>query len=344
MQIVDALQEGGLLNYWGFSYGTALGATVAALFPDRMDKVVLDGVLNPHDYYAGRDVSETTSSDETLDGFFTGCVANPGNCALAADGTTAEGLKQKIYNFFDEVKFNPLVAGGNITTDIIDYTVVKLVIQTALYGPASWPGLALAFHDLFQGNYTTFLALVAGSAPQPIYPNYGPEAAQGIRAGDTRLRTDNLTDLYPLIDEFYATSRIFGDSLSSQALTYAQWPFQAKGAYTGDFCVKTRNPVLFIGNSFDPFTPLVSARNASAGFEGSVVLEHQGYGVSLPAYRAPSPSLKHQMHSIVLQLSPRSARPKPSELTLSMAPFQLRGPSAPLLFRCSQMRLLSFKH
>lgn len=71
MQIVDALGEDGLLRYYGtlksalgmarviltcvgFSYGTALGATVAAMFPDRMDKVVLDGVLNIDQYYSGR--------------------------------------------------------------------------------------------------------------------------------------------------------------------------------------------------------------------------------------------------------------------------------------------------
>lgn len=35
----------------GLSGGTALGATAAALFPDRMDKVILDGVMNVHEYY-----------------------------------------------------------------------------------------------------------------------------------------------------------------------------------------------------------------------------------------------------------------------------------------------------
>ena len=54
MQIVDALGEDGMLRYLGFSYGTALGATLAAMFPDRMDRVVLDGVLNMHEYYAGQ--------------------------------------------------------------------------------------------------------------------------------------------------------------------------------------------------------------------------------------------------------------------------------------------------
>jgi pimeloyl-ACP methyl ester carboxylesterase len=35
----------------GFSYGTLLGATTAAMFPDRIDKMVFDGVVNAHNYY-----------------------------------------------------------------------------------------------------------------------------------------------------------------------------------------------------------------------------------------------------------------------------------------------------
>lgn len=70
-QIVDALGEDGKLRYWGecgigraklrarggltgllgISGGTTLGATAAAMFPDRIDKVILDGVMNAHEYY-----------------------------------------------------------------------------------------------------------------------------------------------------------------------------------------------------------------------------------------------------------------------------------------------------
>ena len=53
MQIVDAVEEDGLLRYWGISYGATLGATVAAMFPERIDRIVLDGVMNPHQYYNG---------------------------------------------------------------------------------------------------------------------------------------------------------------------------------------------------------------------------------------------------------------------------------------------------
>jgi pimeloyl-ACP methyl ester carboxylesterase len=35
------------------SYGTVLGATISAMFPEKVDKVVLDGVANPFEYYFG---------------------------------------------------------------------------------------------------------------------------------------------------------------------------------------------------------------------------------------------------------------------------------------------------
>lgn len=278
MQIVDALHEDGLLHYWGFSYGTALGETVAALFPDRMGNVVLDGVLNPRLYYAGLDYQEVNSSDVSFDGFFEGCIAAPAECALAQDGATAEILKQKFYTLLYSIKYQPLVLG----TIIIDYSSIKTLITQAMYNPAVWPILASGFHGLLTGNLTTFLESSATIlTSSPTYPNLGPEAPQGIRASDTTLRSNNLTSVLPIIDDFFARSQIFGDWLSGNTFNYAQWPFHAKGAYTGDWCdIKTRNPILFIGSEVDPLTPLVSAINASASFPGSVVLQHGGYGVS----------------------------------------------------------------
>lgn len=55
---------------------------------------------------------------------------------------------------------------------------------------------------------------------------------------------------------------------------------KGKEQYTGDYKAKTKNPILIIGSLYDLRTPLVSAKNASAGFEGSVVLQHNGLGLS----------------------------------------------------------------
>ena len=36
-----------MLSYYGVSYGTQLGTTYAAMFPDRVRAMVLDSVLDP---------------------------------------------------------------------------------------------------------------------------------------------------------------------------------------------------------------------------------------------------------------------------------------------------------
>ena len=42
------------LSYYGISYGTYLGATYAAMFPDEVRALVLDGVLDPVAWSTGR--------------------------------------------------------------------------------------------------------------------------------------------------------------------------------------------------------------------------------------------------------------------------------------------------
>lgn len=41
------------LQYLGFSYGTFIGNTFASMFPERVGRMVLDGVLNAEDYIRG---------------------------------------------------------------------------------------------------------------------------------------------------------------------------------------------------------------------------------------------------------------------------------------------------
>lgn len=42
LHIIEKLGEE-KLKYWGFSYGTFLGVTFASLWPQKMERMVLDG-------------------------------------------------------------------------------------------------------------------------------------------------------------------------------------------------------------------------------------------------------------------------------------------------------------
>lgn len=42
------------IQYWGFSYGTVLGNVLASMFPERIGRIVLDGVVDAEDFVDGR--------------------------------------------------------------------------------------------------------------------------------------------------------------------------------------------------------------------------------------------------------------------------------------------------
>jgi hypothetical protein len=165
---------------------------------------------------------------------------------------------------------------------------VKAAIVGALYKPMLWPTLAAYLRQVLDGDGSGLAALTqmfagSGVTGTSVFPdNSARERLQAIRCSDTAFRTNNLADVMPLVENFYQQSEISGDYWTvEQPLVCTQWPFRAKEVYSGRFeNITTRHPILFIGNTFDPVTPLVSARNASAAFVDSQVLVQNGYGVS----------------------------------------------------------------
>ena len=238
-------------------------------------------------------MEQVTEADTVFDGFFEQCVANPNECDLAQDGISAEDLSQKIYLLLDNLKFNPINLGSNLNDGLIGCDGVKNFIGQNLYNPPTeWPTMATLLHILLTNNVTALTEIFTSPSTQaPTISPKGPEALQGIQCSETTLRSDNLTSVAPLVGPYVARSRIFGESIAALVpLTCARWLFKAKEVYAGDFQAQTRQPLLLIGGPFDPITPLISAQNASSGFAGSIVLQHDGYGVSdmLPPKANPS--------------------------------------------------------
>ncbi|EON60795.1 hypothetical protein W97_00004 [Coniosporium apollinis CBS 100218] len=242
------------------------------MFPDRMDKLVLDGVLNAHQYYNGYETEQVAAVDGTFEGFLAGCVAAPDNCALASGNKTVADLKVAMSDLFDTLKWNPIPFNGTI----VDYSSVRTTIYSTLYVPPYWPRLSNCLNDLLNGDPAAFVQYAAERAAGEGEQD---QAFSGIRCGDKSVRASSASELVPVYDELGRRSKWLGDAVSNMFQDCAQWRFQAKERYEGDFSnIRTKTPLLFIGNSFDPSTPLVSAQNMSTGFQDSIVLQHNGYG------------------------------------------------------------------
>ncbi|KAJ5749485.1 hypothetical protein N7533_006513 [Penicillium manginii] len=276
MQIVDALEEDGLLRYWG--------ATVAAMFPDRMDKIILDGVQNPHEYYhSTANIEEWSDADAAFSDLFAHCVkAGPKLCPLAAHNQTAAALEEMTWRLLDRVKTHPIPVGPML----LDYSGLKGYFQQTMYGMRNWPALMkllnkIIFDGKYDGMESTLQTTAQTLSTDPVMREATRRAVislAGIYCGDNQARTDSLLDFLPTIRALYNTSRLSGDGAIGSYMGCQQWKIKPKEVFRGPFQAKTKTPILIIGNTLDSHTPLKSAHNVSAGYEGSVVLEVNGNG------------------------------------------------------------------
>lgn len=157
-----------------------------------------------------------------------------------------------------------------------------------MYSPYSWPNFTTGL-DMIMGSPKDYdLEFLAGwAAPLQIVDDTSAaaggrlfQALVGIHCSDRVNRVSSLKDFLPTTQRLGNISRIMGPPEIPVAMVCAQWKIDAKERYKGNFQVAPRKPVLLVGNSYDGHTPIVSARNVSSGFQGSTVLEVNGYGVS----------------------------------------------------------------
>ena len=214
-------------------------------------------------------------ADEAFSGFFKGCVDAKQACPLARHNMTASALENQFWKTLFKIKYAPLRSG----TQIVDYYTIKNAVTGTLYSPAQFPVLAKALDDMYSGNLTTILAMGSAGAADTADVGITPEANQGIQCSDKAVRASNRKALMPTVEKKFDISRVLGDSRIFSDMACAQWQMEAKERYEGDFQVKTKNPLLFIGNTYDALTPYQSAFNMSSGFEGSGAIEQLSFGV-----------------------------------------------------------------
>src|SRR5690606_23966786 len=84
LDVLRAVLGDEALTYLGFSYGTELGATYAALFPERVGRLVLDGALDPTLDTGEVAAGQAAGFQKALRAYVADCQAG-GSCPLTGD-------------------------------------------------------------------------------------------------------------------------------------------------------------------------------------------------------------------------------------------------------------------
>ncbi|EKM82169.1 hypothetical protein AGABI1DRAFT_112269 [Agaricus bisporus var. burnettii JB137-S8] len=283
------------LMYWGFSYGTILGSTFAALFPDNVERMVLDGVVDSADYYATAWNTNLLNTSETLNQFFTSChQAGPSSCPFWAPTPTL--ISANLTRIYHDLVANPIPVRGSTAYGVLDYSFVRQGIFAALYAPyATWPALADALAALggpqrdptLMWNFTPremFKCSCSGSCDdesdkderEKDFVKALPDGQAAILCSDGESIPFNISSSRAYLEDLSKTSE-WADIWANIHISCTGWP-KAKKPFRGPIEGNTSFPILFIGNTADPVTPLVHARTMSKRFPGSRVLTQDSPG------------------------------------------------------------------
>ena len=120
------------LWYYGISYGSILGSTFASLYPLRVGRMIIDGVLDMEDYYNG---GWETSIDETNDAaryFFKRCYeAGSQLCSFHQNATSWQELEQHYWNTLDSLETSPIGLGDPISNNSILLAETQGILLTS---------------------------------------------------------------------------------------------------------------------------------------------------------------------------------------------------------------------
>lgn len=148
------------IQYWGFSYGTVLGATLADMYPDSVKRVILDGVVDSFDYYEGGWTSNLHDTDMEIAKFAEYCwMGGPKNCALY-DKDGPAFIAQRFSDITQNLMHNPIGVPGTdeYGADLATYTDLKMLFWSTVYRPLmKFHALAETMAQLENGNGTSLV-------------------------------------------------------------------------------------------------------------------------------------------------------------------------------------------
>ncbi|KAI8909489.1 alpha/beta hydrolase fold-domain-containing protein [Gorgonomyces haynaldii] len=276
------------MHYWGFSYGTFLGATYANLFPDNVGNMIIDGVVNPTKFSGDifdLQFDSLVDHDKMIQAFFNACDQSE-SCAFRSENKSSvkfqelvERTKRKPLKLFD------LAVPAILTGDLIEQSVF-----VAMYGPAKWPAYAEALQQAYEGNATLLYNRV-GTNKQPkdtcsTDSKDTPYSGLGTFCADTADSTSqkSLKDIQKIMSEQKQVNQVALESIMAGLSRCAGFPrFKEQERYAGPWNKTFANPVLVIGNTLDPVTPYQAAFDTTKimnqGHDrNAVFLHHNGHG------------------------------------------------------------------
>jgi len=277
LDVVRAVLGEDRLRYLGKSYGTYLGATYAELFPDRVGRLVLDGVVDPLLTSADLNRGQALGFERALRAFVDDCVQRSG-CPLPGG---RERALAAVETLLDDIDRQPLPTG---TGRPLTQGLAVLGLALGLYDEEFWVALRQGLEEAQDGDGATLLVLAdvyADRARDGNYANNAIAAQYAVNCLD-RAESGDLAAVRATAARLDGAAPHFGAYLGWSSLPCGLWPVEAVSTPHPVRAVGAA-PILVVGTTRDPATPYAWARSLASQLESGRLLTHVGDGHT--AYR-----------------------------------------------------------
>ncbi|KAL9592700.1 MAG: hypothetical protein Q9179_006458 [Wetmoreana sp. 5 TL-2023] len=260
--IIKAIGGKGKFAFWGYQYATLIGETYAGLYPNDLDYLILDGVVQGENAYGFGDTrpSSIQDAEKAFNVFFTSC-AKAGNATCPFHEATPELIKARYQKLEQALIAKPVPVPG---IGEFNYGFLHGIISFAVTDPNDlYPFLAGVMAEAESGTAGPNIYGALGAPLDPL-PSAGTggsfEYQVAIQALDADpYKINGPKDFEPFLKSVLRKSpAVAGVSVGSIQLRNAAWKVPAAVNFNGDgfFDVRTRATVLLVGNTADPYTPL----------------------------------------------------------------------------------------
>ncbi|MEU1366877.1 alpha/beta hydrolase [Streptomyces sp. NPDC005803] len=247
------------LNYFGYSYGTYLGAVYAKLFPERVRRLVLDSNVNPDGVWYDDNLDQDYAFDTRHKAFAAWVAKHDAAYGLGGDPSKVEAAW---YRMRDAVREHP--AGGKVGPGELDDTFLP-----GGYYNGYWPTLAGAFAAYV--NDKDVKPLVAA------YERFGAVDAAGDNGYTVYTAVQCRDARWPRDWEAWR-----GDSWWAHAKApFMTWGNTWYNAPCADWPVEPLNPVRVSNRAVPPALLFQATDDAATPYEGGVTLHRELVNSSL---------------------------------------------------------------
>ena len=252
------------INYFGFSYGGLLGVRWASMFPKTVRSAVFDGAPDPLANNSERRLAQARGFEGQLARYLDTCATRK-TCPFPTPAKSATA--------FDELvaRINATPVDSTKGRSPITKTVLLTAVASTMYDDAAWPELDAALTLLLRTDGSGVLALFDTYYYQdPGYEDYRnvSEAAIAISCLDDPNRSAELVD--SAVAEFNAAAPRFG-GLFGPDYSCALWPAPPVAQPT--LSTAGTPPIVVLGSTGDPATPLASSKAMAAALSDGRLIE-----------------------------------------------------------------------